>query len=80
MDAIVDDNELKQNTYSPGKDIGVISMDDLLENSGLTEKHKVVFVPLAWNVYNEIKFKIRLRRNESNDKFIRYFPEVIVES
>ena len=80
LDAIVDDNELKQNTYSPGKDIGVISMDDLLENSGLTEKHKVVFVPLAWNVYNEIKFKIRLRRNESNDKFIRYFPEVIVES
>ena len=76
LDAIIDDNELKQNTYSPGKDIGVVSMDSLLEN--ITDNHKVVFVPLAWNFFDEIKAKILTKRNNSNDKFIRYFPEVRV--
>ena len=77
LDAIIDDNKLKQNTYSPGKDIGVVSMTSLLEN--ITDNHKVVFVPLAWNVFNEIKTKILSIRNNPNDKFIRYFPEVIIE-
>lgn len=76
LDAIIDDNELKQNTYSPGKDIGVVSMDSLLEN--ITDNHKVVFVPLAWNFFDEIKARILTKRNNSNDKFIRYFPEVRV--
>jgi len=76
LDAIIDDNELKQNTYSPGKDIGVVSMNSLLEN--ITDNHKVVFVPLAWNFFDEIKARILTKRNNSNDKFIRYFPEVRV--
>jgi SAM-dependent methyltransferase len=76
LDAIIDDNELKQNTYSPGKDIGVVSMDSLLEN--ITDNHKIVFVPLAWNFFDEIKARILSKRNNSNDKFIRYFPEVRV--
>ena len=76
LDAIIDDNKLKQNTYSPGKDIGVVSMDNLLEN--ISDNHKVVFVPLAWNFFDEIKAKILTKRNNPNDKFIRYFPEVRV--
>jgi len=76
LDAIIDDNKLKQNTYSPGKDIGVVSMTSLLEN--ITDDHKVVFVPLAWNFFDEIKAKILIKRNNPNDKFIRYFPEVRV--
>jgi SAM-dependent methyltransferase len=76
LDAIIDDNKLKQNTYSPGKDIGVVSMDSLLES--ITDNHKVVFVPLAWNFFDEIKARILKKRNNPNDKFIRYFPEVRV--
>ena len=76
LDAIIDDNKLKQNTYSPGKDIGVVSMDSLLEN--ISDNHKVVFVPLAWNFFDEIKARILTKRNNPNDKFIRYFPEVRV--
>ena len=76
LDAIIDDNKLKQNTYSPGKDIGVVSMTSLLEN--ITDNHKVVFVPLAWNFFDEIKARILTKRNNPNDKFVRYFPEVKV--
>ena len=76
LDAIIDDNKLKQNTYSPGKDIGVVSMTSLLEN--ITDDHKVVFVPLAWNFFDEIKARILTKRNNPNDKFVRYFPEVKV--
>ena len=76
LDAIIDDNKRKQNTYSPGKDIGVVSMDSLLEN--ISDNHKVVFVPLAWNFFDEIKARILTKRNNPNDKFIRYFPEVRV--
>jgi hypothetical protein len=34
---------------------------------------------LAWNVYTEIKSKIKQKRTNSNDKFLKYFPEVAIE-
>jgi hypothetical protein len=76
LDYIIDDNQLKQGTYSPGKDIPVVD-STLLDT--LTDKDRVLFVPLAWNVYNEIKNKIQKRRSNPSDKFLRYFPEVEVE-
>ena len=75
LDFIIDDNPLKQNTYSPGRNIPVVGVD-LLQ----TYKHddKILFVPLAWNFFDEIKSKIVKHRPHSNDKFLRYFPEVQV--
>jgi hypothetical protein len=40
---------------------------------------KILFVPLAWNFFNEIKSKIKIARAVNTDKFLRYFPEVTVE-
>ena len=76
LDYIIDDNPLKQNTYSPGRDIPVVS-------SGVLDKFshndKILFIPLAWNVYNEIKSKIKQKRTNKNDAFLKYFPEVVIE-
>lgn len=76
LDYIIDDNPLKQNTYSPGRDIPVVGSDiiDTFDN-----KDKILFVPLAWNVYTEIKNKIQTKRTNKNDKFLKYFPEVTIE-
>jgi len=77
LDMIIDDNELKQNTYSPGKDIPVVSMNTAMQQ--IKDKERVAFVPLAWNVFDEIKKKIVKSRNNSTDLFVRYFPEVTIE-
>lgn len=76
LDYIIDDNPLKQNTYSPGRDIPVVGSDIL---DKFTNKDKILFIPLAWNVYNEIKSKIKQKRTNKNDVFLKYFPEVAVE-
>jgi hypothetical protein len=76
LDVIIDDNPLKQGTYSPGRDIPVVGSYYLKD---LTDTDKVLFVPLAWNVYPEIKTKILAQRTNSDDRFLRYFPEVEVE-
>ena len=75
---IIDDNELKQNTYSPGKDIPVVSMKSAMQQ--IKDKERVAFVPLAWNVFDEIKKKIVKSRKNSTDLFVRYFPEVKIET
>jgi hypothetical protein len=76
LDVIIDDNPLKQGTYSPGRDIPIVSSEYLAK---LTKKDHVLFVPLAWNVYTEIKEKILAVRTHNDDRFLRYFPEVEVE-
>ncbi len=76
LDVIIDDNPLKQETYSPGRDIPIVSSEYLAK---LTKKDHVLFVPLAWNVYTEIKEKILAVRTHADDRFLRYFPEVEVE-
>jgi len=76
LDYIIDDNPLKQNTYSPGRDIPVVG-SNIFEI--FNTKDKILFVPLAWNVYKEIKNKIQSKRLNKNDKFLKYFPEVVIE-
>jgi SAM-dependent methyltransferase len=77
LDYIVDDNPLKQGTYSPGLKIPVVSSDII---SSFDRNDKILFVPLAWNIFKEIKSKIISRRANANDRFIRYFPEVKIET
>jgi SAM-dependent methyltransferase len=76
LDFIIDDNPLKQNTFSPGRDIPIMSSEHLKQYS----TDKILFVPLAWNVFNEIRAKIKAARNNADDKFLKYFPEVTVEN
>jgi SAM-dependent methyltransferase len=75
MDCIVDDNPLKQNTYSPGRDIPVVSIDYIDQY----KQDKILFVPLAWNFFSEIKSKILKHRTNKDDRFLKYFPEVVIE-
>jgi len=76
LDLIVDDNPLKQNRVSPGKNIPIVSMDYVTMNFSRSER--ILFVPLAWNVFSEIKNKIKQVRDVDTDQFLRYFPEVEV--
>ena len=76
LDAVIDDNPLKQGLYCPGTTIPVVSSSYI---TGITDRSKVVFVPLAWNFYDEIVKKIRVIRNNDNDMFLRYFPEIRTE-
>jgi len=46
----------------------------------IKDKTKVAFVPLAWNVFGEIKKKIVKSRRNNTDLFVRYFPEVKIET
>ena len=75
LDVIVDDNPLKQGKYTPGASVPIVSID-YLQKQG--EDAKLLFVPLAWNFFKEIKSKIQSVRNNSNDHFVKYFPEVEV--
>jgi hypothetical protein len=41
-----------------------------------------LFVPLAWNFFDEIRGKIKARRNKEehiHDRFITYFPKVEIK-
>ena len=76
LDMIIDDNPLKQGLYSPGKHIPVVGIDELAK---FNRNDPVLFVPLAWNFYKEIKNKILTKRKNQLDRFIKYFPKVIVE-
>jgi SAM-dependent methyltransferase len=75
LDFIIDDNTLKQGLYTPGTGDAVVGIDAL---TGL-EQHKLAFVPLAWNFFAEIRAKIKSRRDQSDDVFVRYFPKISVE-
>lgn len=76
LDFIIDDNPLKQGKLSPGRNIPVVSIDYL---DKYTIDDRVLFVPLAWNYFNDIKKQILARRSDEKDKFLRYFPEVMIE-
>ena len=76
LDAVVDDNPLKQGLWCPGTTIPVVSSDYIKH---IPAKSKVVFVPLAWNFYTEIKRKIQTIRTNENDMFLRYFPTITTE-
>lgn len=76
LDVIVDDNPLKQGLYTPGVDIPIVSSDYI---SNLSADDFVLFVPLAWNFYDEIVTRIQRKRLSKTDGFLRYFPEVEVQ-
>jgi hypothetical protein len=76
LDFIIDDNPLKQNLFTPGMNIPIFSSDSLIK---FGTDDKIAFVPLAWNFYTEIKEKIKKKRNNSNDLFVRYFPNLNIE-
>jgi 2-polyprenyl-3-methyl-5-hydroxy-6-metoxy-1,4-benzoquinol methylase len=73
LDAVVDDNTLKQGLYCPGTTIHVVSSEYIRQ---LSKDDKVVFIPLAWNFYSEIKQKIQAIRTHEDDLFLRYFPTI----
>ena len=73
LDFIIDDNELKQNLYTPGTNIPIKSIKEL---ETISESENILFVPLAWNFYDEIVERIKDKRNVAGDHFVRYFPQV----
>jgi hypothetical protein len=75
LDFIIDDSPLKQGKYTPGKGCEIVGIDHLKK---FKKKDKILFMPLAWNFFPEIKSKIQTARVNPNDLFIRYFPEVEV--
>lgn len=71
LDAVVDDNPLKQGLYCPGTTIPVVSSDYIQQ---IPKDEPTLFIPLAWNFYDEISHKIRAIRDQNGDAFMRYFP------
>lgn len=69
LDYIVDENENKQNLYTPGMNIPVRNLKYFLG-----EKEEVVCVILAWNFSEEIVKKIKSKRNYK-DKIIVFYPK-----
>lgn len=77
LDFIIDDNPLKQGLYTPGMRIPIFSSEKLKE---YVDIDNIVFVPLAWNFFDEIKAKIEKMRPNKKDDFLRYFPYVYTEN
>lgn len=76
-DVIIDDNPMKQGLFCPGFDTEIVSVDWLSQRQ--VKDCKILFIPLAWNYFDEIKQRIQLVRNNKEDKFLKYFPNVRVE-
>lgn len=76
LDYIVDDNPLKHGLLTPGMDIEIKSPDFI---STIENDTNVVFIPLAWNFYKEIRYKIKTYRNIDTDIFIKYFPKLLIQ-
>lgn len=72
LDYIIDDNPLKQNLYTPGRKIPIVSLDEFLRIAG---KSKVVWIPLSWNFFSEIKDRVKSKLNKPAI-FIQYFPDI----
>lgn len=75
LDYIVDDNPLKQDLYAPGCRIKIISLDTM--NSMYADR-PVVWIPLAWNFFDEIRARVN-RVRKTKDVYIRYFPRYVEE-
>lgn len=72
LDFVIDENPLKQMKFTPGSNIPIYAKEAL----GNVPISTIVFVPLAWNFYDEIHKKIKSLRPDSDDVFIRYFPQL----
>ena len=76
LDYILDDNKLKHHLYTPGTNVPIKPNGFLRQYK---ESDKILFIPLAWNFYDEIQERILKTRDNKNDWFLRYFPEVKLE-
>ena len=65
---IVDDNPLKQGRFSPGVRSPVVSRDWI---ETIPKDHVVTFLPLAWNLFDEIKSNIQKIRDEPQDVYYK---------
>lgn len=74
LNCIIDDNPLKCGLYTPGSDTIITDPSRLINHAGLP----IVYIPLAWNFFDEIKSKINNATGKKN-LYLRYFPEVKVE-
>ena len=77
LDFIIDDNPLKQGLYTPGTHIPIYSSKKLEEYKDV---ESLVFVPLAWNFFDEIRAKIKKTRPDKKDLFLRTYPYIHEES
>lgn len=75
VDFIIDDNPLKQGKFTPGTSCPIVPVTELDKYS---ESDRLLFVPLAWNFFTEIKQRIQSVRRNTNDSFVKYFPSVEV--
>lgn len=73
LDAVVDDNPLKVGLWCPGTNIPVVNTDYIKQ---VPANDKIMFVPLAWNFYQEIVQRICAVRTNENDVLMRYFPAI----
>ena len=73
LDFIVDDNPLKQGLHTPGRAIPIVGIKRVQD---LGQHNRVLFIPLAWNFFDEIRQRIRVVRKNDQDEFLRYFPKV----
>ena len=67
---VIDDNKLKQNKFTPGRQI-------LIKDSSELKKinQNLYILPLAWNFYSEIRKKVKSIRPKKEDRFILCFPK-----
>lgn len=75
LDYIIDDNKLKQNLFTPFTNIEIVPVEIL---NKFEDNEKILFIPLAWNYFSEIRLRINKVRNNKNDLYMRYFPKVSV--
>lgn len=73
LDFIVDDNPLKQGLHTPGRAIPIVGIKRVQD---LGQHNRVLFIPLAWNFFDEIRQRILAVRKNNQDEFLRYFPKV----
>jgi 2-polyprenyl-3-methyl-5-hydroxy-6-metoxy-1,4-benzoquinol methylase len=68
LDYIVDDNPLKHHLFTPGTKIPIVPFDYI---TSINKSEEVVWLPLAWNFFSEIKENIKSKRPSIKDKFIQ---------
>ncbi len=70
FEAIIDDNQFKQNLYTPGKKIPIISYKNLIE------RNFDVILIFAWNFSSSIIMRLKKDFKKKKKKIIVPFPEV----
>ena len=73
LDYIIDDNPMKHELYTPRTNIQIKPPEFL---KSYTPEDKILFIPLAWNFYEEIRGRILKVRENPQDVFLKYFPHV----